>query len=69
MNYHVARLLSAERVANLKRPPARSRAVPSQDDSMSPWFVRRRFPKTSRAIRQDPAGRCATRPGERDSLP
>ena len=28
-----------------------------------------RFPETSRAIRQDPAGRCATRAAERDWLP
>jgi hypothetical protein len=60
MNHHVARLLAAERADDLKR------AALSQRDSISPWFVRRRFPKTPRAIRQDPAGRCATRPAARD---
>ena len=67
MNHHAARLLAAQRIADLKR--ARPRAALSQHDSISPWLVRRRFPQTSRAIRQDPAGRCATRPPGRDPLP
>ncbi|MGA2928503.1 MAG: hypothetical protein ABSG43_21430, partial [Solirubrobacteraceae bacterium] len=63
MNHHVARLLAAERIADLKR------AALSQHYSVGPWLVRRRFPKTSRAIRQDPAGRCAHVPDRRDALP